>query len=59
MGRRPKIKTKFIIWEKGNPNNVPRDAEVRRWIYQNEKEMMGLQHQYNETMAHQKIRGGD
>ena len=33
MKRRPKIKTEFIIWEKGNYNNVPRDAEVRRWIY--------------------------
>ena len=51
MKRRPKIKTTFIIWEKGNNNNVPtfiiwekgnnnnvpRDAEVRRWIYHNGK----------------------
>ena len=33
----PKIKTTFIIWGKGNHNNVPRDAEVRRWIYHNGK----------------------
>ena len=37
MKRRPKIKTSFIIWEKGNHNNVPRDAEVRKWIYRNGK----------------------
>lgn len=37
MKRRPKIKTVFIIWEKENLNKVPRDAEVRRWIYHNGK----------------------
>ena len=37
MRRRPKIKTIFIIWEKGNQNNIPRDADVRRWIYHNGK----------------------
>lgn len=37
MRRRPKIITKFIIWEKENHNSVPRDAEVRRWIYHNGK----------------------
>ena len=37
MKRRPKIKTIFIIWEKENYNSVPRDAEVRRWIYHNGK----------------------
>ena len=37
MKRRPKIKTTFIIWKKGNHQNVPRDAEVRRWIYTNGK----------------------
>ena len=37
MRKRPKIKTIFIIWEKVNRNNVPRDAEVRRWIYHNGK----------------------
>ena len=37
MKRIPKIKTTFIIWEKGTHNNVPRDAEVRRWIYHNGK----------------------
>ena len=37
MKRIPKIKTTFIIWRKGNHNNVPRDTEVRRWIYNNGK----------------------
>ena len=37
MKKRPKIKTEFIIREKRNLNNVPRDAEVRRWIYHNGK----------------------
>lgn len=37
MKGRPKIKTTFIIWEKEKHNNVPRDAEVRRWIYHNGK----------------------
>lgn len=37
MRRRPKIKTTFVIWRKGIHNNVPRDAEVRRWIYHNGK----------------------
>lgn len=37
MKRRPKIKTTFIIWGKGKLNNVPRDEEVRRWIYHNGK----------------------
>ena len=37
MKRRPKIKTKFVIWEEGNYKEVPRDAEVRRWIYHNGK----------------------
>jgi hypothetical protein len=37
MRGRPKIKTTFIIWEKGNYSSVPRDAEVRRWIYHNGK----------------------
>ena len=35
MKKKQKIKTSFIIWEKGNPKQVPRDAEVRRWIYHN------------------------
>ena len=37
MKRRPKIKTAFIIWEKENHEQVPRDAEVRKWIYHNGK----------------------
>lgn len=37
MRRRQEIKTSFIIWEKGNHKQVPRDAEVRRWIYHNGK----------------------
>lgn len=37
MKGRPKIKTTFIIWGKENHNKVPRDAEVRRWIYHNGK----------------------
>lgn len=37
MRRKPEIKTSFIIWEKQNHKNVPRDAEVRRWIYHNGK----------------------
>lgn len=37
MKRRPKIKTTFIIEEKGNLHKMPRDAEIRRWIYHNGK----------------------
>ena len=37
MKRKPKIKTTFVIWGKENHNNVPRDEEVRRWIYHNGK----------------------
>ena len=43
MKRRPKIKTEFIIWEKENHNSVPRDAEVRRWIYHNGAIVTGKQ----------------
>lgn len=35
MRKRPKIKTSFIIWRETNHKQVPRDAEVRRWIYRN------------------------
>lgn len=31
--RRPKIKTCFIIYHMGKQTNVPRDQDVRRWIY--------------------------
>lgn len=37
MKRRPKIRTIFIIWEKVGYEKVPRDAEVRKWIYHNGK----------------------
>lgn len=37
MKKKPKIKTSFIIWGKGNHEQKPRDAEVRRWIYHNGK----------------------
>ena len=38
MRRRPKIKTtSYRDWEKENFNKMPRDAEVRRWIYHNGK----------------------
>ena len=37
MGKRPKTRTTFIIWERENRKNVPRDAEVRKWIYHNGK----------------------
>ena len=37
MRGKPKIKTSFIIWEKGNHKKVPRDEGVRRWIYHNGK----------------------
>lgn len=37
MKRKPKIRTSFIIWEKQNHKQVPRDAEVRKWIYHNGK----------------------
>lgn len=33
--RRPKIKTCFIIYHIGKQSIVPRDAEVRKWIYHN------------------------
>ena len=32
-----KIRTTFVIWEKEEHKNVPRDAEVRKWIYHNGK----------------------
>lgn len=37
MRKKPKIKTTFIIWKKEGHKQVPRDAEVRRWIYHNGK----------------------
>lgn len=46
MRNRQKIRTSFIIWEKGNHIQVPRDAEVRRWIYHNGKR--GTQYHVNE-----------
>lgn len=33
--RKPKIKTYFIIYHMEKQSIVPRDAEVRRWIYHN------------------------
>lgn len=35
MRRRQKIETSFIIWVRGTHSQVPRDAEVRKWIYHN------------------------
>lgn len=46
MKGRPKIKTKFIILGKENQKNVPRDEEVRKWIYRNGKR--GTQYHVNE-----------
>ena len=37
MRKRPKIKTSFIIQGGKNHRQVPRDAEVRKWIYHNGK----------------------
>lgn len=37
MRKRPIIRTSFILWEKENHEKLPRDAEVRRWIYHNGK----------------------
>ena len=37
MKKRPKIKTSVIIWEKETHKQLPRDAEIRRWIYHNGK----------------------
>lgn len=46
MRRRQKIRTIFIIWGKANFNSVPRDEEVRRWIYSNGKR--GTQYRVDE-----------
>lgn len=46
MRRKSKIKTSFIIIEKENRKQVPRDAEVRRWIYHNGKR--GTKYHINE-----------
>lgn len=37
MRKKQNIETTYIIWEKNNHKQVPGDAEVRRWIYQNGK----------------------
>lgn len=37
MKKRPKIRTSLIVSIKGGYEQLPRDAEVRRWIYHNGK----------------------
>lgn len=48
MRNRQKIKTSFIIWEKGNHKQVPIDAEVRKWIYHEGKR--GTQYHVDEII---------
>lgn len=47
MKRRPKIKTSFILWTEEEYKQLPRDAEVRRWIYHNGKR--GTQYHVDEA----------
>ena len=37
MKRKPKIKTSFIIWIKEKHRQLPKDTEVKKWIYLNGK----------------------
>ena len=46
MRTRPRIKTSFIIEVRRDHKKVPRDAEVRRWIYHNGRR--GTQYYVNE-----------
>lgn len=48
--RKPKIKTYFIIYHIGKQSIVPKDAEVRRWIYHNGKR--GTQYFVDEIDEH-------
>lgn len=46
MKKRPKIKTSFIIQTEKRHEQLPRDAEIRRWIHRNGKR--GTQYHVNE-----------